>query len=156
MDLTEMLDAGGYPSGSESGSGSEKEQGSDDEDEEMSDDDDESITSDDEEGAADKLDSFVAGLDSKKRKAGRDEDEQEGKKKKRVVLKERSEAYPEGEFVAVRADETVDGTFFPSPCRLSLYSTHLPVFHRQSQPRRPPLLLLRLSQPSSRCPPQVP
>ncbi|GAA5985478.1 hypothetical protein JCM11641_007081 [Rhodosporidiobolus odoratus] len=105
MDLTEMLDAGGYASGGSgsdgSGSGSDEE---DDDDEEMSEDDDESITSEDE-GALDKLESFVGGLDSKKRKADDGEDGI-GKKKKRVVLKERTEAYPEGEFVAVNADLT--------------------------------------------------
>lgn len=125
MDLTEMLDAGGYPSGDESGSDKDdKEDASDDDedsDEDMSDDDDESITSEDDEGAVDKLDSFVSGLDSKKRKVGRDEAEgAEGKKKKRVVLKERSEAYPEGEFVAVRADETMDGSSAFSSSHLDL------------------------------------
>ncbi|GAA5828727.1 hypothetical protein JCM11251_005854 [Rhodosporidiobolus azoricus] len=106
MDLTELLDAGGYPSGSDDG---ESELGSgsgdeDEEDEEMSDEDESDITSDDE-GALDKLDSFVDGLDSKKRKSRDDEDDAGGKKKKRVVLKERTEALPEGEFAAVNADE---------------------------------------------------
>ncbi|BGP16523.1 hypothetical protein JCM10213_001138 [Rhodosporidiobolus nylandii] len=103
MDLTEMLDAGGYPSGSDAEDRSGSESGSDEEeeeDEEMSE--DESITSEDE-GALDKLDSFVEGLDRKKRKAD-DGEERTDRKKKRVVLKERTEAYPEGEFVAVGAD----------------------------------------------------
>ncbi|GAA6001595.1 hypothetical protein JCM10207_006743 [Rhodosporidiobolus poonsookiae] len=113
MDLTEMLDAGGYPSGSddaESGSGSGSgDEDEDEEDEEMSDDESE-ITSEDEDGGAlDKLGSFVEGLDSKKRKAGDEDDDGAGaKKKKRAVLKERTEAYPEGEFVAVGAD-SIDG-----------------------------------------------
>ncbi|GAA6028278.1 hypothetical protein JCM8097_006953 [Rhodosporidiobolus ruineniae] len=113
MDLTELLDAGGYPdeddesgSGSASGSGDEDEDV--EEDEEMSDDESE-ITSDDDVDAADKLGSFVEGLDRKKRKADDgDNEEGAGKKKKRVVLKERTEAYPEGQFVAVGADD-VDG-----------------------------------------------
>ncbi|GAA5916095.1 hypothetical protein JCM6882_003934 [Rhodosporidiobolus microsporus] len=109
MDLTEMLDAGGYPSGSEgedeSGSGSDDHEEDEDEDGMSMDDDDESEITSDDEGALDKLDSFVEGLDSKKRKAGDDGDDAGGKKKKRVVLKERTEALPEGEFAAVNADE---------------------------------------------------
>ncbi|GAA5893630.1 hypothetical protein JCM8208_000844 [Rhodotorula glutinis] len=114
MDLTEMLDAGGYPSEgggdddedveSQSGSGSGSGEQDEDEDEDMSASDD-----NDDSGALDKLDSFVEALDSKKRKA-RDGDERDDgddgttKKKKRVVLAERTEAYPEGEFVAVKND----------------------------------------------------
>ncbi|GAA5943759.1 hypothetical protein JCM3775_000944 [Rhodotorula graminis] len=110
MDLTEMLDAGGYASqgddDDESQSGSDAEE--EDEDEDMSSAADDDDDDDDEAGALDKLDSFVEGLDSKKRKArgdGGDDDGDDGnKKKKRVVLAERTEAYPEGEFVAVKND----------------------------------------------------
>lgn len=124
MDASEMLDMGEFDSDdseqaqddaptrgpfdseeeeqdSESGSGSE-----DDEDDE----DDEEVDSEDDEeyaGALEKLNSFVEGLESKKRKVD-DEDEEGGKKKKRVVLKERTEAWPEGEFVAVTAPDGVN------------------------------------------------
>ena len=70
------------------------------------DEDDESEVDSEYEGALDKLSSFVDGLEGKKRKAG-DDVEDGGKKKKRVVLKERTEAWPEGEFVAVSAPEGV-------------------------------------------------
>ncbi|GAA5983323.1 hypothetical protein JCM10908_000241 [Rhodotorula pacifica] len=115
MDLADVLDAGGYGTAdSDSGEGSS----------DAEQDEDESMTSEesdsDEEGfdpeALDKLDSFVSGLDSKKRKSrgdGDDEDEdgaENASKKKRAVLKERTEAYPEGEFTAVKPMEgTSDG-----------------------------------------------
>ncbi|KAL7343358.1 Utp14 protein-domain-containing protein [Rhodotorula toruloides] len=106
MDLTEVLDAGGFHGSDDEDEGSDGSAASDDEerneeDEEMSDDDDPS--------ALDKLDSFVSGLDSKKRKSRDGEDEDGGKKKKRVVLQERTEAYPEGEFVAVGTSGGADG-----------------------------------------------
>jgi U3 small nucleolar RNA-associated protein 14 len=108
MDASEMLDMGMYDteeddSGDESASGSEH-------DNEM--DDSQSEVDSEYEGALDKLSSFVDGLESKKRKV-EDVDEVGGKKKKRVVLKEKTEAYPEGEFVAVSApDGVADGTIF--------------------------------------------
>lgn len=122
MDLADVLDAGGYGTAD-----------SDDDDDEAKDDNSQAASSDedmssdsDDEGydpdALDKLDSFVSALDSKKRKSrGDDEDADEGSeiasKKKRAVLKERTEAYPEGEFTAVKPmDGAADGTFVrPSP-----------------------------------------
>ncbi|GAA5959641.1 hypothetical protein JCM21900_002143 [Sporobolomyces salmonicolor] len=101
MDASEMLDMGGYPSddddsdASESGGDAEMES----EDEKLSDEDDDAL---------DKLAGFVDGLGSKKRKAGDGEDAEGEKKKKRIVLKERTEAYPEGEFVAVGGDAAAD------------------------------------------------
>ncbi|BGP24942.1 U3 small nucleolar RNA-associated protein 14 [Rhodotorula toruloides] len=107
MDLTEVLDAGGFQASDDEvgevgdGSASDEDDERDEEGEEMSDDDDPS--------ALDKLDSFVSGLDSKKRKTRDGEDDDGGKKKKRVVLQERTEAYPEGEFVAVGKSGGADG-----------------------------------------------
>ncbi|GJN90772.1 hypothetical protein Rhopal_003786-T1 [Rhodotorula paludigena] len=106
MDLADVLDAGGYPSGS--GEEDESDEDEKDEDEQMSSDEDDE-DDDEDDNALDKLDSFVEGLDSKKRKARDADDENGGKKKKRVVLAERTEAYPEGEFVAVGTDGTGDG-----------------------------------------------
>ena len=118
MDLADVLDAGGY------GTADSDDDDDDDEAKAGSSDDDMSSDSDDEgydPDALDKLDSFVSGLDSKKRKLrGDDEDADEGSevaskvasKKKRAVLKERTEAYPEGEFTAVKPmDGAADGTF---------------------------------------------
>ncbi|GAA5887802.1 hypothetical protein JCM5296_001772 [Sporobolomyces johnsonii] len=104
MDASEMLDMGGYPSDDDDeddseASGSDEDAEMESEDEELSDADDDAL---------DKLAGFVDGLGSKKRKAGDGEDAEGGKKKKRVVLKERTEAYPEGEFVAVGADAAAD------------------------------------------------
>ncbi|GAA6047448.1 hypothetical protein JCM3770_001310 [Rhodotorula araucariae] len=104
MDLTEMLDAGGFPS-----AGDDDDEDEDDEEidsDSAREDDDEEMSSADEDdaGALDKLESFVEGLDSKKRRSRDGDDEDGGKKKKRIVLAERTEAYPEGEFVAVKAD----------------------------------------------------
>ncbi|KAI5481860.1 U3 small nucleolar RNA-associated protein 14 [Pseudohyphozyma bogoriensis] len=107
MDIVELLDNNEYPS--EEGSDEDGSDGSDDDDDDAEEDSDEDLMDEDDEdnfGALDKLGSFVDGLESKKRKAG-GEVEQEGKKKKRVVLKEKTEAYPEGEFVAVTAPEGV-------------------------------------------------
>lgn len=113
MDLAEVLDTGAFASDDD---------GDDDEDEGesvtsedqngdqrmASDASDESDEDDDNEAGLDKLESFVNGLEgshNNKRKS-LDDDESDGeagagKKKKRVVLKERTEAYPEGEFVAI-------------------------------------------------------
>ncbi|BGP02305.1 U3 small nucleolar RNA-associated protein 14 [Rhodotorula toruloides] len=108
MDLTEVLDAGGFQA-----SDDEEEEGSDgsavSDDDEERDEEDEDMLDDDDPSALDKLDSFVSGLDSKKRKSRDGEDEDGGKKKKRVVLQERTEAYPEGEFVAVGTSGGADG-----------------------------------------------
>lgn len=118
MDASEMLDTGEFDSSEEEGSGSDVGKGSDikfDSEEEMDseedDDSEEEIDSDEEEdseyeGALDALSSFVDGLDSKKRKMD-DAADDGGKRKKRVVLKERTEAFPEGEFAAVSAPEGV-------------------------------------------------
>lgn len=117
-----MLDMGVYDSDDsevESGSASGSESGSDDDqddDEEMDSASEESEVDSEYEGALDKLGSFVEQLESRKRKMGGDEEspfgDDSGKKKKRVVLKERTEAYPEGEFVAVGAhDGEDDGAF---------------------------------------------
>lgn len=105
MDLADVLDNGEFASddGDEEDEDDEDESDSDDEEE------DSEIESDegDEYAGLDKLSSFVEGLDNKKRKID-DIEGQDSKKKKRVVLKERTEAYPEGEFVAVDA-RTRDG-----------------------------------------------
>lgn len=107
MDISELLDNGEYAteedsddadSGRESEGGSESEVSSD---EEMQDEEEEDAEF---EGALHKLSSFVEGLEKKKRKAEEETGDGE-KKRKRVVLKERTEAYPEGEFVAVTAPE---------------------------------------------------
>lgn len=86
--------------------------GSDDDDDDMASVDSESEVDSEYEGALDKLGSFVEQLESRKRKnLGDDESpfgDDSGKKKKRVVLKERTEAYPEGEFVAVGAHDGED------------------------------------------------
>ncbi|KAL8278691.1 hypothetical protein RQP46_008983 [Phenoliferia psychrophenolica] len=101
MNLEELLDGGEYAS-------DDSEEDSDDEeidsDEAMSGD----ATSDDEEyaGALEKLNSYVEQLESKKRPA-EDDESGKGQRKKRVVLKERTEAWPEGEFVAVSAPDGV-------------------------------------------------
>ncbi|GAA5938943.1 uncharacterized protein JCM15063_004371 [Sporobolomyces koalae] len=99
MDASEMFDHSGLDEDSEEGSDSDEEIAS-----ELDSDQD-----DVDEGALDKLDDFVQGLESsKKRKAGDRTEDESGKKKKRVILKERTEAYPEGEFVAVGADSGID------------------------------------------------
>ncbi|TNY24733.1 Utp14 protein-domain-containing protein [Rhodotorula diobovata] len=108
MDLTEMLDAGGYSSagsGDDDDDDDDSASGSDDQAEDEEDEDEDMSVDDDDTGALDKLDSFVEGLDSKKRKSRDGDDDDGGKKKKRVVLAERTEAYPEGEFVAVKNDD---------------------------------------------------
>ncbi|BGP48517.1 hypothetical protein JCM10450v2_004393 [Rhodotorula kratochvilovae] len=107
MDLTEMLDAGGFASAGEDDSDEEDDHEDVDSGSAREDDDDDDMSSADEDDAdaLDKLDSFVEGLDSKKRKSRDGDDEDGSKKKKRVVLAERTEAYPEGEFVAVKADD---------------------------------------------------
>ncbi|SCV71886.1 BQ2448_4580 [Microbotryum intermedium] len=100
-DASQMLDMGLYDSDA-------SDDDSEDEDEDMS-----SVDSDENdseyEGAIDKLDAFVQGLEVEKKRKNDDLDGAEadanGKKKKRVVLKEKSEAYPEGEFVAVGAKD---------------------------------------------------
>lgn len=113
MDVSEMFDR----DGDEDEEDSEEESGSDGEiasDAESMDQEDDGEDA----GALDKLDDFVSGLEtSKKRKAGDRNEDDSGKKKKRVILKERTEAYPEGEFVAVGADSLADSefTFFPFP-----------------------------------------
>ncbi|GAA5920508.1 hypothetical protein JCM1841_003452 [Sporobolomyces salmonicolor] len=101
MDASEMLDMGGYPSVDDDSDASESDGDAEmeSEDEKLSDEDDDAL---------DKLAGFVDGLGSKKRKAGDGEDAEGEKKKKRIVLKERTEAYPEGEFVAVGADAAAD------------------------------------------------
>ena len=162
MDLAEMLDAGGYPSegdddDDESASGSSEDaQGDEDEDEDMSADDDD----DDASGALDKLDSFVEGLDSKKRKArdGDGDDDDGSKKKKRVVLAERTEAYPEGEFVAVKNDNGASRSLPLSSSRSRRTGpslTRLVLGNRQGRPRRPPRVLHRLEEPAPRRPQEV-
>ncbi|ORY84072.1 Utp14 protein-domain-containing protein [Leucosporidium creatinivorum] len=114
IDASEMLDMGVYDSDD-----SEIDSGSDDgsdasDDEEMasaSASDDDSEVDSEYEGALDKLGSFVEQLESRKRKNEGDDSpfgDDSGKKKKRVVLKERTEAYPEGEFVAVGAHDGED------------------------------------------------
>lgn len=150
MDLTEVLDAGGFHGSDDEDEGSDGSAASDDEerneeDEEMSDDDDPS--------ALDKLDSFVSGLDSKKRKSRDGEDEDGEKKKKRVVLQERTEAYPEGEFVAVGTSGGADGAH-PPFCYFPHHTHNLPIY-RESQPRRSALFLFRLEEPPSCLPPQI-
>lgn len=103
MDASEMFDRGGdEDSDEEEDSASDEEIASDAD----------SVVEEEDADALDKLDDFVQGLESsKKRKAGGDRNEDEsGKKKKRVILKERTEAYPEGEFVAVGADQVADST----------------------------------------------
>ena len=113
MDASEMLDMGAYDSEDDDESADSAGSGDsdDDSDEEMDSASASSASEVDEEyeGALDKLSSFVEGLESsKKRKV--DDEAEGGKKKKRVVLKERTEAYPEGEFVAVGAkDGEADG-----------------------------------------------
>lgn len=129
MNASEMLDAGDYDDSEDSEvSPDEKEtpfkSAFDEEESELSiseasneDDEDEDLDSSAEsqvdeeyEGALSKLSSFVDGLESKKRKA--EDVDQSGKKKKRVVLKERTEAFAEGEYVAINAqDGTADGSF---------------------------------------------
>ncbi|SGY23457.1 BQ5605_C019g08940 [Microbotryum silenes-dioicae] len=102
-DATHMLDMGLYDSDA-----SDEDSENNDEDEDMS-----SVDSDDNdseyEGAIDKLDAFVQGLEAGKKRKNDDleggEPDASGKKKKRVVLKEKAEAYPEGEFVAVGAKD---------------------------------------------------
>ncbi|GAA5952349.1 hypothetical protein JCM3765_001949 [Sporobolomyces pararoseus] len=104
MDVSEVFDR----EGDEDEEDSEEDSGSD---EEIASDADSMDQDDDDEdaGALDKLDDFVSGLEtSKKRKAGDRNEDDSGKKKKRVILKERTEAYPEGEFVAVGADSAAD------------------------------------------------
>ncbi|GAA5887298.1 hypothetical protein JCM16303_006580 [Sporobolomyces ruberrimus] len=105
MDVSEMFDRGENDDEDDEDSGEEV-----DSDEEIASDADSMDQDDaDEGGALDKLDDFVQGLEtSKKRKAGERNDDENGKKKKRVILKERTEAYPEGEFVAVGADSAAD------------------------------------------------
>ncbi|GAA5863261.1 hypothetical protein JCM3774_000832 [Rhodotorula dairenensis] len=117
MDLADVLDAGGYGTADSDEDGSSADQGEDasSSDDDEDDDDDEGFDPD----ALDKLDLFVSGLDSKKRKSRGDGDSDGGgdgdgdentSKKKRAVLKERTEAYPEGEFTAVKPlDGTADG-----------------------------------------------
>ncbi|BGP32399.1 hypothetical protein JCM10296v2_004180 [Rhodotorula toruloides] len=106
MDLTEVLDAGGFQGSDDEDEGSDGSATSDDEER---DEEDEDMSDDDDPSALDKLDSFVSGLDSKKRKSRDGEDEDGGKRKKRVVLQERTEAYPEGDFVAVGTSGGADG-----------------------------------------------
>ncbi|GAA5901051.1 uncharacterized protein JCM6883_004734 [Sporobolomyces salmoneus] len=102
MDMSEMMDRNGEEDSDEDGSGSDEDIASDADSMDQDQDDEEA-------GALDKLDDFVSGLEtSKKRKAGDRNDDESGKKKKRVILKERTEAYPEGEFVAVGADSASD------------------------------------------------
>lgn len=121
MDASEMLDMGAYDSEDESVSSSASGSGSgsdasEDDDEEMDSVSSSSEVDEEYEGALDKLSSFVEGLESKKRKVDDDGEMEGGKKKKRVVLKERTEAYPEGEFVAVGAkDGEADGALL-CPC----------------------------------------
>jgi U3 small nucleolar RNA-associated protein 14 len=116
VDASDLLDMGVYASDDSdddeeiaSGSGSED----DDDDDDMASVDSESEVDSEYEGALDKLGSFVEQLESRKRKNAGDDYEspfgdEAGKKKKRVVLKERTEAYPEGEFVAVGAHDGED------------------------------------------------
>jgi U3 small nucleolar RNA-associated protein 14 len=107
MDASEMLDASDYDSESEE---EDDEEHGQDEEQMRSESEEESEVDSEYEGALDKLSSFVDGLEgSKKRKAGDELDDVDdgGKKKKRVVLKERTEAWPEGEFVAVTAADGV-------------------------------------------------
>ncbi|KAM0752317.1 small-subunit processome [Meredithblackwellia eburnea MCA 4105] len=105
MDISELLDNGEYAS-------EDDEDDSDEGDSEEEDEEDESMDSGEESdgdgGAAalSKLNSFVDGLEGKKRKIETPGDD--GAKKKRVVLKERTEAYPEGEFVAVTSGDARD------------------------------------------------
>ena len=139
MDLADVLDAGGYGT-------ADSDDDDDDEATAGSSDDDMSSDSDDEgydPDALDKLDSFVSGLDSKKRKSrGDDEDADEGSevasKKKRAVLKERTEAYPEGEFTAVKPmDGAADGTFRASLLKSPFHGANLSALSpcRQSRSR---------------------
>ncbi|GAA5851356.1 hypothetical protein JCM3766R1_007011 [Sporobolomyces carnicolor] len=87
----------------------EDSEGASDSDEELRSDEDSMDEDADDNEALDKLDDFVSGLEtSKKRKAGDRNEDDSGKKKKRVILKERTEAYPEGEFVAVGTDAAAD------------------------------------------------
>lgn len=126
MDASEMLDAGDYDS-KEDSADSDIPSGSDEEmDDQVSlisgsdraavelDSEEDSEVDEEYEGALLKLGSFVEGLESKKRKA--EEAGEEGTKKKRVVLKERTEAFPEGEFVAVSGPDGVaeSTSFCPS------------------------------------------
>ncbi|GAA6021465.1 hypothetical protein JCM11491_006504 [Sporobolomyces phaffii] len=105
MDMSEMFDQDGNEDEDEENS----DDGSDSDDEVASDADSAQQDDEDEDSPLDKLDEFVSGLEtSKKRKAGDRTDDESGKKKKRVILKERTEAYPEGEFVAVGADSAAD------------------------------------------------
>lgn len=107
----------------DSGSDAASASGSDDDDEDMASVDSDSEVDSEYEGALDKLGSFVEQLESRKRKNEGDDyespfDDEAGKKKKRVVLKETTEAYPEGEFVAVGAhDGKDDGAFYVSLLR---------------------------------------
>lgn len=165
MDLADVLDAGGY--GTADSEEDDEEGAEDGESRAASSDEDMSSDSDDEgydPDALDKLDSFVSGLDSKKRKSrGDDEDDDEGpetaSKKKRAVLKERTEAYPEGEFTAVKPmDGSADGTFVPhSPgCRKLICAALSLSPSRKSRSRRPPLVLLRIQEPAPGFAAQIP
>ncbi|KAM0791537.1 hypothetical protein ACM66B_005986 [Microbotryomycetes sp. NB124-2] len=99
VDASEMLDMGAeYSDEDESEDEEENHEQQGQGDEVTSD----SDLDDEDEGDLDRLADFVNGLDGKKRKS--DNQEQDGgNKRKRVVLKERTEAIPEGEFVAVGA-----------------------------------------------------
>lgn len=103
--MSEMLDRNGDEDDEDS-------EGASDSDEELRSDEDSMDEDADDNEALDKLDDFVSGLEtSKKRKAGDRNEDDSGKKKKRVILKERTEAYPEGEFVAVGTDAAADSEF---------------------------------------------
>lgn len=158
MDLADVLDAGGYGTPDDEDEDGSSGGGSDDseaeEDEEMS-----SASDFDPEDpdALSRLDSFVEGLDSKKRKTrGDDADESGASKKKRAVLKERTEAYPEGEFTAVKPlDGSADGEEAPNS-RCPRNGTDMsPASCRQSRLGRLAVLLYRLEEPAARLPPQV-
>lgn len=114
-----MFDRSGDDDDDEEEEDSDEDSGSD---EEIASDADSMDQDDEEEGALDKLDDFVSGLEtSKKRKAGERNEDDSGKKKKRVILKERTEAYPEGEFVAVGADSAADSEFEMLHCLISVW-----------------------------------
>ncbi|KAK4049460.1 hypothetical protein OIO90_005411 [Microbotryomycetes sp. JL221] len=100
IDASEMLDMGAYSSEED-----EEDNNHDDDEANSQIDSDEQ---DDSDGDFDKLTSFVDNLDGKKRKLD-GQGQQLGNKRKRIVLKERTEALPEGEFVAIGARDSNDG-----------------------------------------------
>ncbi|KAK4046557.1 hypothetical protein OIV83_006009 [Microbotryomycetes sp. JL201] len=99
VDASEMLDMGAEYSEDDDDDENEAQRSA--QRDEMSD----SDATEDEQGDLEKLTAFVDGLDGKKRKLD-DQERDGGGKRKRVVLKERTEAIPEGEFVAVGSRDT--------------------------------------------------